>query len=213
MVSCRIGPSYSVRAICCPGPAGSGSARAIPQLDPPPRGRRDLVNLLKHLRRPPPQGDEVHAHAVEFIQVGMGGQLRVEHQFLGQMPGPLLPECDEAQDLVVLLIFPQIAVGIAEHAGLRICRQKCQDPLLPPTPLGNIVFFDQGVVAVVGNGVEVQIEGGPPFEPSRLTASNQPRIKRVAAWIDPATVFGEERSLGNHVEPGEQGQPFVEPYS
>ena len=51
----------------------------------------------------------------------------------------------------------------------------------------------------------------PHCRPSRLTASNQWRINSgIAGGLDPATVFGQERPLGDDVQAGEEGQPLVE---
>ena len=59
--------------------------------------------------------------------------------------------------------------------------------------------------------MEIEVERCPP-----LQAQAADRIEpaahqlRVAGRVDAATVFGEERSLGDHVQPGEEGQPLVE---
>ena len=76
----------------------------------------------------------------------------------GTLSGPLLPELHEAEDLVVLLVLAQSGVGVAEHVGLGVLGQEGQDPLLPAAALGDVVLLDQGVFAVEGDGVEVQVE-------------------------------------------------------
>src|SRR5581483_5077571 len=77
--------------------------------------------------------------------------------------------------------------------------------------LGNVVLFHQGVVAVEGDGVEVEIEGGTP---GQLQAGYgvEPGAEHfgVTGRVDPAAVFGQEGAFGDDVEPGEQGQPLVE---
>jgi hypothetical protein len=73
------------------------------------------------------------------------------------------------------------------------------------------VFLDEGVFAVKGAGVEVEIEGiamlqaaaahglEPGWHPFRITGRS-----------DAATVLGEERALGDDVETSEERQSFVE---
>ena len=141
----------------------------------------------------------------------MGGQFRVEDQLLGQVARALLPELDEAEDLVVLFVLAQLTIGIAEHTGVGVLGEESQDPLLLAAPLGNVVFFDQRVFPVEGNRMEVQVEGIAPRQPQTAhgiePASHQ---LRVAGRINAATVLREKGTLGNHVQPGEQGQSFVQ---
>ena len=139
------------------------------------------------------------------VQVGVGGQLGVEDQFLGQLAGALLPELDESQDLVVLLVLAELGVGVAEDAAVGVLGEEGQDALLTATALGDVVFLDQGVLAVKGNGVEVEIEGDAPLEP-QLADGIEPALHelRDSSGIDAAAVLGQEGALGDHVEPGEQ---------
>jgi hypothetical protein len=186
-------------------------ARDALQFDPAPGRRRGPSHLVEELLGPSPQGDELDPLAIQLAEVGIGRQLRVKDEFLGQAPGPLLPEVDEAEDLVVLLVLAQLAIGVAEDAGLGILGQERQDSLLPPTSLRDVVFLDQGVVAVEGDRVEVEVERRPPLQ-SQATDRVEPVAHqlRVAGRFDSATVFGQERPLRNHVQPGEQGQALVE---
>ena len=108
-------------------------------------------------------------------------------------------------------VLAQLAVGVAEDAGVGVLGQERQHPLLPPAPLGDVVLLDQGVVAVEGDRVEVEVERRPP-----LQAQAADRVEpvahqlRVAGRVDAATVLGQERPLGDDVQAGEQGQPLVE---
>ena len=181
------------------------------QLDPSPGRRRGPGDLVEELRGPSPQRDELDPHPVQLVEVGVGRQLGVEDQFLGQAAGPLLPEVDEAEDLVVLLVLAQLAVGIAEDAGVGVLGQERQHPLLPPAPLGDVVLLDQGVVAVEGDRVEVEVERRPPFQ-AQAADRVEPVAHQlgIAGGLDPATVFGQERPLGDDVQAGEEGQSLVE---
>jgi len=77
--------------------------------------------------------------------------------------------------------------------------------------LGYVMFLDQRVLSVEGDGVEVEIEGSPPFH-AQPTDRTEPRPHQfcMATGVDAATVFGEERPLRDHVQPCKQGQPLVQ---
>ena len=73
------------------------------------------------------------------------------------------------------------------------------------------MLLDQRVLAVEGDGVEIEVERRPPSQPQPTDriepVAHQPG---VATRRHAATVLGEERALGDRVESGEEGQPFVE---
>src|SRR5271157_1036924 len=84
-------------------------------------------------------------------------------------PQPLAPQPEDdrlcrietgcAEDLGVLLVLAQFAVGVAEDAGVGVLHQEGQDAFLAPTSLGDVVLLDQGIFAMEGDRVEVQVEG------------------------------------------------------
>ena len=69
-----------------------------------------------------------------------------------------LPEVDEAEDLLGLLALADVGVGVAEHLAVGILGQEGEDAGLAATSLGQIVGFDERMLAEVGHGVEVEIE-------------------------------------------------------
>ena len=187
-------------------------ARDALQLDPSPGRRRGLADLVQELLRPPPQGDELDPQPVQLVELGIGRQLRVEDQLLGQAAGPLLPEFDEAEDLVVLLVLAQARRWRSRRLG---CRRP--GPKMPASP------------SAVGSAW--RRSASRPARPRRergscgsrgrtMSPSCRPepadRVEpaahqlRVAGRRDAATVLGEERSLGDDVQAGEEGQPLVE---
>jgi hypothetical protein len=46
------------------------------------------------------------------------------------------PEIDEAEDLLGLLAFTDIGIGVAEHLGIGVLRQEGEDAGLAVTALG-----------------------------------------------------------------------------
>src|SRR2546430_13560029 len=102
-------------------------------------------------------------------------------------------------------------MGIAEHASLGVLSQEGENPLLFAAALGHIVFFYQGIVSVIRNGVEIQIKGDAAID-SQLVDGCKPALHEggIAGGSNPAAIFGEERAFRNHIKTGEQGQAFVE---
>jgi hypothetical protein len=153
----------------------------------------------------------LNSHSVQFIELGIGRQLGVEDQLLRQAAGPLLPELDKAEDLIIALILSQFGIGIAEDSGIGILRQERQHSLLLPAPLGDVVLLDQRIVAMERNRMEVEVERSSPPQ-SEATDRIEPVAHQlgITAWLNPATVFGEERSLWDHIQAGEESQSAVE---
>ena len=80
----------------------------------------------------------------------------------GSWPVRSFQNRDEAQDLVVLLLLAHLGIGVAEDVGVGVLGQKGQHPLLAAAALGDIVLLQQRVLAVEGDGVEIQVEGLAP---------------------------------------------------
>src|SRR4030042_4424315 len=132
------------------------------KLNSSPSGNRLLIDLLEHLGRTSPECNKGNSHLIELIQMTIGRQLGVKDQFLRKFPRAFPPELDESKDLLILLVLSQLSIGIAENPLLGILGQESKNSFLPATPLRNIMFFHQGLFAVEGNGMEVQIKGPPP---------------------------------------------------
>src|SRR5260370_33285678 len=93
-------------------------------MDAPPGRVRLAVDLLKHLSRTPAQGDETNALPIQFRQLLISGQLRVENQFGREFAGMLFPEPDKLQNPVRLLVFGAARVGIAPDPLLYFAGQE-----------------------------------------------------------------------------------------
>ena len=157
------------------------------------------------------QGDEADAELVEAREVGVSGQLGVEDQLAGSGAGALLPVLGEAQDLVLLGVVAKRAVGIAEQARLVVAGDEGEDALLAARTLGQVMLFGQGVFAMVGDGVEVEVEAVAAGD-TGLVRGVGPGAHQVrqGAVVDAAAVLGERGALGEGVEAGEQGEAAVE---
>ena len=85
------------------------------RLDTPPGRCRRSLELLEQFRATLAKGDERDAHLVELIEVGIGRELGVEDELLGELAGAGAPELDEAKDLVALVSLCDLGVRVAEH--------------------------------------------------------------------------------------------------
>ena len=83
---------------------------------------------------------------------------------------------------------------------------------MPTTALADEVFFDERRVAVVGSGGEVQVEGPAP---TQVQAEGGNRVKPAMqevfgeVGIPARGLLGPCGALGDGIESGKQGQPFV----
>ena len=51
------------------------------------------------------------------------------------------------------------SMGVGEEPGIDIVHRQREDALLAAAAPGDTVLLGQGIIAVVGNGVEVQVKG------------------------------------------------------
>jgi len=70
--------------------------------------------------------------------------------------------------------------------------------------------LDEGILAVAGDGREVESAGEPMVQAQRARGRvPQAHEHRRTGRIDPATLFGSQRPLGNAVETSKKGAAFV----
>ena len=70
-----------------------------------------------------------------------------------------LPEGNEAEDLLGLLTLADVGVGVAESPSFGVLGEEGQDTGLAARARGDVVALEHRVVAIVGDGVEIKIEG------------------------------------------------------
>src|SRR6266571_7749433 len=70
-----------------------------------------------------------------------------------------LPEGDETEDLLGFLALADVGVGVAEGPSLGVLGEEGQDTGLASRARGDVVALEDRVVAVVGDGVEIEVEG------------------------------------------------------
>src|SRR5260370_7254723 len=124
------------------------------------------------------------------------------------------PEVDEPEDLVRLLALADVGSGVAEHLTVGILGEEREDAGLAATSLGEIMGFDHRVLAEVGHGMEVEIEGltGEQCFAGQLLV---PEAEQAGDLLrgDLRGVLGQEASLRHPVETPEQPEPPLAPPS
>ena len=103
----------------------------------------------------------------------------------------------------MLLIFPQIGVGVAEDLVFLLVGDESQEAFLAARTLLNVVLLKERIFSMKRHGVEVEIARDPALE-SKLSDLITPTLHqvRIGRRGDPPTVFGEKGPFGNNVETG-----------
>src|SRR6266571_4904336 len=135
-------------------PRSSVCARDVLQVDASPCRDRHVGNGREQLLGTAPEGNEVNASLVQLVEVGIRGEFGVKNQFVWHMAGALLPIGDKLENLVILLLFTQLPIGIAKDTGVSIVSQKGQHPLLAAAAFGDVMLLHQGTLAMKRNGME-----------------------------------------------------------
>ena len=157
------------------------------------------------------ESEEADAELVQLGEVGVGGEGGVEDEFAWVAAGAILPGGGEAQDFVVLVGLAHGGVGVAEHTRVGVAGQEGEHALLAAAALGDVVFLDEGVVAMVGDGVEVEVEGLAAGQ-AEVVEGIEPQSGEAVGGpgVDAAGVCGEGGALGDGVQAAEEGQAGVE---
>jgi len=114
----------------------------------------------EHLGRTPPEGHEVNPRWLSRFRLAY--VVSFESKMSSWGPARCaVPIGDELENRVVLFRFPQLPMDVAEHPGVGIMGQKGQHALLAAATFGHIMLLDEGILAVEGDRMEVEIEGVP----------------------------------------------------
>jgi len=188
-------------------------ASPIGQADAAPVGIGMRLDLGHHLLGAFAQGQEGDATTVQFGEMGVGCQTAVEHQLPWEALMLLLVEIDEAEDCVILGVLADLGVGVAEDFGVCVPDEEGEDALLAARVLGDVMFFDQGRVAMVGDGVEIEVEGAVAAEIDvQMREGLAPAVHEGSAdaGVHTAGVFRQGCASGHRVETGEERQSLIE---
>src|SRR5713101_1794369 len=112
---------------------------------------RQVVDLGEQAWRASAQGDEGDSGRIEPIEAIVGSELGVEDEVLRQAAVLTLPKGDETKDFFGLVTLADVGVRITEYLAVGILGQESEDAGLAAAALGQIVRFDQRVLAEVGH--------------------------------------------------------------
>src|SRR3989475_13276745 len=70
-----------------------------------------------------------------------------------------LPEGNKVEDLIGLVAFAQVGIGITEGAARGVLSQENQNAGLAAAARRYVMAFDDRMLAIIGHGMEIQIEG------------------------------------------------------
>ena len=105
-----------------------------------------------------PQGEPADAARGEFVEHLVGGQLGVEDEQPGVFAGGVAPVVGEGDDFAGLLGLGDFGVGV-DHLGAGVVLgEEGEHGAGALRAARHVVFLQHGVVAVVADGVEVEVE-------------------------------------------------------
>src|SRR5215470_9770820 len=148
-------------------------------------------------------GDENDALRVEPVEALEGGELGIKHEMLRRLAVLAGPEFDEAEDLLGLLTLADVGVGVAEHLAVGILRQEGENAGLATAPFRQVMRLNEGMLAAIGHGVEVEIDGLTLED--RLTGEQPRDLLRG----DARGVFREEAPFRHGVETTKEPKSLV----
>ena len=121
-----------------------------------------------------------------------------------------LPEGDELKNLLGLLAFAQIGVGVAEDLAVGVLSQKHQHAGLAAAAGRNVVFLDDRILSVVRHRMKIQIEGlsGQEFCSLGLAMPGGQETSRFGV-IDSTRIFREIAFFGESIQAGKKRQSFI----
>ena len=122
----------------------------------------------------------------------------------------LLPELDEAEDLLGLLALAQVSVGIAEGAPVGILGEESEDARLAARAHRDVMPLDHRVLAIVRDRVEIEVERvtGKEVRATELLVVGGKESEGLRMG-DARGILREEALLREGVQPRKQGQSLV----
>ena len=103
--------------------------------------------------------EESNAAPVEFGEIMMGGESGVKDEFGRIATSHLFPVICKREDGIGLIPFQYPGVTVTEHGAGAVLGQEGHDASLGVAATRNVVFFQDGVLAEVSDGVEIEVEG------------------------------------------------------
>ena len=170
-----------------------------------PLPRAQFIQASDQVLASAPQGDEPNPLAVQDGKMLVGGELGVEDEGGINAFMDLLPEGQEVEDLFVCFFLVDVRGRIKEQLGRGILGKKGQGPFHPLSPGPSPMFLKDRLIAVMRDGVEIQIDDAPVIQSQMggLLYNSLLELQDMDL-IEAIGVGGHGRALGQHVETGEE---------
>src|SRR2546422_2726404 len=121
-----------------------------------------------------------------------------------------LPEGNKVEDLFGLLTLAQVSIGITEGTACGVLSQEHQNAGLAAAARRHIVAFDERMLAIVRDGMKIEIEG---FTMPKIVEIHQlmPSGQHLSGFAvaDARGIFRQVAFLWNRIESRKQGQALV----
>ena len=134
-------------------------ARGDIEFDGAPGGARQQRHFLQQSRRSPPKSDKGNSHFIEARQIGVSSEAGIKNEMAGLLAVSAFPERNKVKDLIGFVAFAQIGIGITKGAARGILSQEDQNAGLASAARRHVMTFDDRMLAVIGHGMEIEIEG------------------------------------------------------
>ena len=167
--------------------------------------------LADHRLQAAAQGQEADADVLHAGQHCVGGEPAVEREFAGKPAGALSVGLDQAQHGLVLGLLAHGGVNEVEGVFLGVAHEEGEPAALAAAALGDIMLLEEGLAAMVGDGMEVEVEGVAAGHAEAVDGV-EPGIgsEGQQAGIGVGGILGEGGALGDGVEPGEEAVDGIE---
>lgn len=136
---------------------------------------------------------------------------RVEDERRRDGLGDLLPEGNKAKHLVVGFAAADVRVGVEDELGVAVLGEQGEGALDALAARANPVLVEDGLVAPVRHGMEVQVDGARRVESEVLARFGYAALQAVDGWsVERVGVRRHRGAFGQDVEPGKDAESTVE---
>src|SRR5215831_1100966 len=129
------------------------------EFDGAPSRTGQQSDFLQQSGRASTQSNEGNSHLVQARQIRVGGQARIKDKMTRLLTMCALPEGNEVEDRIGFFTFAQVGIGITESAAGGILSQENQNAGLTSTAGRHVMAFQDRMLSIIGDRMEIQIEG------------------------------------------------------
>ncbi len=129
---------------------------ALPALKP--------ADFLDKLTAPATKRNKLDSFGIEFREIGIRREPRIEYQLRQDSPPNFFPERQEIERTIVGFRPTDVGIGVQHELGGRILGDKCQSAFHPLSPGAGPVRLQHRFISIMWNRVKIQIDEFPVVE-------------------------------------------------